>query len=188
MDAYHVKTFAEKPHKKLAKRFVLSGDFLWNAGMFFWKVETFMKSMQLHMPDLTDSLNQIAKKIKSGESFDTIWSFINSESIDYGLLEKAKNIYVIPGEFDWNDIGSWTALNEVLGKNKDGNIIRGNGKILRGKNNIIHSDKRFTAILGLTDVIVVNTEDATLIMHRDNVEDVKSLVKCLEESDNKNLI
>ena len=188
MNAFNVKTFAEKPHKKLAERFISSGDFLWNAGIFFWKVKTFMKSLELHMPELNASLNKIAIKLDAGKDFEDIWSYIDPESIDYGLLEKAKNIYVIPGEFKWNDIGSWNALREVLNKNKDGNIIRGSGKILKGNNNLIHSNDKFTAILGLDDIVVVNTDDATLIVHKDNVEDVKFLVKDLKENGQKNLI
>ena len=100
-----MKTFAEKPHKKLADRFLSSGDFLWNAGMFFWKVDTFMNSLEKFLPELSDTLIKIAPKIKSREPFDDLWDLIEPESIDYGLLEKALNIYVVAGDFKWNDIG-----------------------------------------------------------------------------------
>ena len=187
IDAYHVKTFAEKPHKKLAERFVASGDFLWNAGMFFWRVGTFMDSLEEHIPDLVESLNKIAPKIHSGESFDDLWDFIEPESIDYGLLEKATNIYVISGEFKWNDIGSWNALYHILNSDKNGNIVRGNGKVMNANNNLIHSSEKFTAIIGLDDVVVVNTDDATLVIHKDKVEDVKDLVEFLKSNDQKKL-
>ena len=188
IDAYHVKTFAEKPHKKLAERFIASGDFVWNAGMFFWRAGTFMDSLKTFMPDLTDSLNKIAPKLHAGEQFDELWKIIDPESIDYGLLEKTDNIYVVTGDFKWNDIGSWSALYDVLNPRDDGNIIRGNGKVMKGKNNLIQSNGKFTAVLGLSDLVVVNTDDATLIVPRDKVEDVKDLVAFLKKDGQNNLI
>ena len=188
IDAYHVKTFAEKPHQKLAERFVASGDFVWNAGMFFWKVGTFMNSLKTHMPDLAEILIKIGPKIHSRKSFSNLWEMIEPESIDYGLLEKADNIYVVCGDFDWNDIGSWNALYDVLNSDKNGNIIRGSGKVMNGNNNLIHSKDRFTAILGLDDIVVVNTDDATLVVPREKVEEVKNLVEFLKTNGQEELI
>jgi mannose-1-phosphate guanylyltransferase len=185
--AHRVKSFAEKPHKDLAKRFVASGDFFWNAGMFFWKVSTFLSAMDLYMPELMESLNQIAPRLQKGESFQDQWDLIEPESIDYGLFEKAKNIYGVSGDFKWNDIGSWDALYDVLNSNDDGNIIRGNGKVLNGKNNLIQSNGKFTAVIGASNLVVVNTEDATLVVPRDKVEDVKELVDFLKNSGNQEL-
>ena len=185
--AHRVKSFAEKPHKDLAKRFVASGDFFWNAGMFFWKVSTFLSAMDLYMPELMESLNQIAPRLQKGESFQDQWDLIEPESIDYGLFEKAKNIYGVSGEFKWNDIGSWDALYDVLNSNDDGNIIRGNGKVLNGENNLIQSNGKFTAVIGASNLVVVNTEDATLVVPRDKVEDVKELVDFLKNSGNQEL-
>jgi len=185
--AHRVKSFAEKPHKDLAKRFVASGDFFWNAGMFFWKVSTFLSAMDLYMPELMESLNQIAPRLQKGESFQDQWDLIEPESIDYGLFEKAKNIYGVSGDFKWNDIGSWDALYGVLNSNDDGNIIRGNGKVLNGKNNLIQSNGKFTAVIGASNLVVVNTEDATLVVPRDKVEDVKELVDFLKNSGNQEL-
>ena len=187
-DSYHVKAFAEKPHGKLAKRFLSSGDFLWNAGMFFWKVDTFMDSLNKYLPELHDSLTKIAPKLSSGESFDGLWDLIEPESIDYGLLEKASNIYVVSGEFRWNDIGSWNALYDILNPSKDGNIVKGNGEVIKGKNNLIHSSGRLTAIVGADNLIVINTDDATLVVPNDKVEDVKELVEMLKTSGKDNLI
>ena len=187
-DSYHVKAFAEKPHGKLAKRFLSSGDFLWNAGMFFWRVDTFMDSLNKYLPELHDSLTKIAPKLSSGESFDGLWDLIEPESIDYGLLEKASNIYVVSGEFRWNDIGSWNALYDILNPSKDGNIVKGNGEVIKGKNNLIHSNGRLTAIVGADNLIVINTDDATLVVPNDKVEDVKELVEMLKTSGKDNLI
>ncbi len=188
LDAYHVKTFAEKPHEKLAKRFLSSGDFLWNAGMFFWRIGTFMDSLKEFLPELYESLGDIAPKLNSGESFDDLWELIEPESIDYGLLEKALNIYVVAGDFQWNDIGSWNALYDVLNNSKDGNMIKGNGEVMNGKNNLIHSTGRFTAVVGANDLIVVNTDDATLVVPKSKVEEVKQLVELLKVNGQNDLI
>ncbi len=135
-----------------------------------------------------ESLNKIAPLIKKGDSFQAQWDLIEPESIDYGLLEKADNIYVVNGDFKWNDIGSWNALYDVLNSNDDGNIIRGNGKVLDGKNNLIQSNGKFTAVIGASNLVVVNTDDATLVVPRDKVEDVKALVDFLKLNGGKELI
>ena len=188
IDAYHVKAFAEKPHKKLAERFIASGDFLWNAGMFFWKVETFMQGLKKHLPELNENIEKIAHKLSAGESFDDLWEFIEPESIDYGLLEKAKNIYVVSGDFKWNDIGSWKALDSVLSSTKNGNIIKGDGKVIDGSNNLIFDNTKFTALVGVDDLVVVNTEDATLVVSKEKVEEVRLLVEYLKTNGKADLI
>ena len=127
IDAYRVRTFAEKPHKKLAKRFIESGDFVWNAGMFFWKVSTFMDSLENKMPELKDSLDKISSLLVKNLPIDDVWKTIKPESIDYGLLEKSENIFVVRSKIKWNDIGSWSALFDVLTANTNGNIVRGKG-------------------------------------------------------------
>lgn len=187
LGAFRVKTFAEKPHKDLAKRFVASGDFVWNAGMFFWKAKTFMNAMEAYMPELTLLLKDIGKKLNKGEKFEEIWQQIEPQSIDYGLLEKAQNIYVVSGEFKWNDVGSWSALYDVFNANSEGNIIRGNGKIIDGNNNLIQSNGKFTAIIGASNLVVVNTNDATLVVSKDKVEDVKAMVEFLKANGQQDL-
>ena len=187
LGAFRVKTFAEKPHKDLAKRFVASGDFVWNAGMFFWKAKTFMNAMEAYMPELTLLLKDIGKKLNKGEKFEEIWQQIEPQSIDYGLLEKAQNIYVVSGEFKWNDVGSWSALYDVFNANSEGNIIRGNGKIIDGNNNLIQSNGKFTAIIGASNLVVVNTNDAILVVSKDKVEDVKAMVEFLKTNGQQDL-
>ena len=102
-------------------------------------------------------------------------------------MEKAKNIYVVPAEFEWNDIGSWDALYEIFSKKEGENVVRGLGKVLEGEGNLIQSNDRFTAVIGLDDIVVVNTEDATLIVSKDKVEKVKDLVSWIEKKNYKNL-
>ena len=147
-----------------------------------------MDEIEKHMPDLHESLQEIEKKIRKNKPIDDIWEYVSPQSIDYGLLEKSTNIYVVSCGFQWNDLGSWNALYDVLAKNDDGNIIRGNGKILEGTNNFIQSDGKFTAVVGVDDLVLVNTDDITLAVHRDKVEMVKDMVNILKKEGKKNLL
>ena len=187
-NGYHVKTFAEKPHETLAKRFIKSGDFLWNAGIFVWEVKSLLLSLEKHMPDLHDAIKKIGLRIEKSDSFEDIWESILPESIDYGLMEKANNIFVIPAEFEWNDLGSWDALYDIFSKKENDNVVRGLGTVLEGKNNFIQSKDRFTAVIGIDDVVVVNTDDATLIVPRNKVGKVKDLVAWLDKKNHKELL
>jgi mannose-1-phosphate guanylyltransferase len=188
IDAYHVKTFAEKPHKKLAERFVESGDFLWNAGMFFWRTSTFLDAIEEKMPDLMDSLNDISQLLKKNIPIDEVWKSIKPESIDYGLLEKSDKIFVVKSDIKWNDIGSWKALYDVFTPNESGNVIRGKGYIMDGENNLIQSENKHTSILGVDNIVVINTPDATLVVSRDKVENIKKLVDYLIENGFQDII
>ena len=140
------------------------------------------------MPELYESLQNISLRLQEGVSFDDIWEYIVPISIDYGLLEKSNNIYVISCEFQWNDLGSWNALYDVLGKDNKGNIVRGKGKIMDGRNNFIQSNGRFTAVIGADDLVVVNTQDITLVVPREKVEMVKEMVDFLKKQGEKDLI
>ena len=140
------------------------------------------------MPELSDALTKIGQHLEKSKLFDAVWENIVPESIDYGLMEKAKNIYVVPAEFEWNDIGSWDALYEIFSKKEGENVVRGLGKVLEGEGNLIQSNDRFTAVIGLDDIVVVNTEDATLIVSKDKVEKVKDLVSWIGKKKYKNLL
>ena len=187
-DGYPVSTFAEKPHLNAAKRFIKSKDFLWNSGIFIWKVDVFLDQLGNHMPDLSEQLNKIQKRIKSNKRFDDIWSDIHSESIDYGLMEKAHDIFVVKADFKWSDLGSWNAVYDELPKRKDGNLIKGNGIVIDGNNNFIQNEDHFTTVIGLDNVVVVSTDDVTLVINKDNVEDVRKAVNYLKENDRQDLL
>ncbi|MBN4081060.1 mannose-1-phosphate guanylyltransferase [Caldithrix abyssi] len=188
LNGFKVKTFAEKPHRKLAERFLDSGDFLWNGGIFVWKVSTFFEKIKKHMPDLSDQLEKIEKRIAKKQDYTRLWNHIEPESIDYGLMEKSNDIYVVKAEFEWNDLGSWEAVYDVSPKSKDKNVIRGEGVVIEGKNNLIQSNGHFTAIIGVDNLVVVNTKDATLVVPREKVEDVKALVNYLEKKKRDDLL
>ena len=188
-DTYHLKTFAEKPHLSLAKRFIKSGDFLWNSGIFIWRVNVLLDLMKVYLPDLYKQLIKMKPILKKKQDIRNLWESITPESIDYGLMEKvASDAYVIKADFEWNDLGSWNALYDILPKNKGGNVVRGEGMVLNGKNNFIHSQDHFTAVVGLENVVIVHTDDATLVVHKDQVEEVRSMVDLVTESNRTDLL
>ena len=188
-DTYHLKTFAEKPHLNLAKRFIKSGDFLWNSGIFIWRVNVLLDLMKVYLPDLYKQLIKMKPILKKKQDIRNLWESITPESIDYGLMEKvASDAYVIKADFEWNDLGSWNALYDILPKNKGGNVVRGEGMVLNGKNNFIHSQDHFTAVVGLENVVIVHTDDATLVVHKDQVEEVRSMVDLVRESNRTDLL
>ena len=188
LNGYKVKTFAEKPHPKLARRFLESGEFLWNGGMFVWRADAFFKKIERYMPDLKDQLVKIEKRINKKQDFSRIWQQIEPESIDYGLMEKSDNIYMVKAEFEWNDVGSWDAVYDLSPKSKGKNVILGEGVVIEGKNNLIQSNGQFTAVVGADNLVVVNTEDAILVASREKVEEVKALVNYLEKKKRNDLL
>tara|TARA_A100001011_G_scaffold52911_1_gene51191 strand:+ start:34493 stop:35578 length:1086 start_codon:yes stop_codon:yes gene_type:complete len=177
--SFNVKTFAEKPLESAAIRFIKSGDFLWNSGMFIWKAKTFLNSMKELIPDQYEIIKDISKKINTPEYKDILyekWENLKPESVDYSILEKAKNICVIKSDFTWSDLGSWNTFFEFLSKDKNENIIKGNGLILKGSNNLIHSNDKFTAVVGIENSIIVNTDDALLVINRSYIDEIKNLL------------
>lgn len=184
---YKVKTFAEKPNRETADRFIQSGDFLWNSGMFIWSVDTIMKEFNEYQPDLTDGLHAIREVVDSPDMDNMIYdvySKIKSVSIDYGIMESAKNVCVIEANFTWNDIGSWEAVYNISDKDKKGNAIYSREHFLFGaKNNYIYSSKKLVAAIDVEDLVVVETDDALLICKKDQSQKVKDVVDMLRRKE-----
>ena len=126
--------------------------------------------------------------MKKNIPIDEVWKSIKPESIDYGLLEKSDKIFVVKSDIKWNDIGSWRALYDVFTPNESGNVIRGKGYIMDGENNLIQSENKHTSILGVDNIVVINTPDATLVVSRDKVENIKKLVDYLIENGFQDII
>tara|TARA_B100001750_G_C15506144_1_gene600476 strand:+ start:1516 stop:2562 length:1047 start_codon:yes stop_codon:yes gene_type:complete len=188
-DTFHLKTFAEKPHFSLAKRFIKSGDFLWNSGIFIWRANVLLDLMKVYLPDLYKQLIKMKPIIKKNQDISNLWEAITPESIDYGIMEKVgSDAYVIKADFEWSDLGSWNALYDILPKSNGGNVVRGEGMVLNGKDNFIHSQDHFTAVVGLENVVIIHTDDATLVVHKDQVEKVKSMVDLVTKSNREDLL
>jgi mannose-1-phosphate guanylyltransferase len=194
-EALRVRRFTEKPDAQKAAAFVAAGNYFWNSGMFLWSARTLANALREHLPKTAPLLEEIAAAFgtrKFAATFRKLYPKCENISIDYAVLEprSAKgevegNIFCLPADFGWNDLGSWTALHEHhTGKTNppDGNIIQGAGVfVLNASGNYVHSPGKFVAAVGVSDLVVVDTPDALLITTRQNAQDVGKVVKYLDE-------
>ncbi|MBL7994261.1 mannose-1-phosphate guanylyltransferase [bacterium] len=189
--AFRVKAFAEKPNTDTAKRFISSGDFLWNSGMFIWKAATILKLIEEFLPELYEGLIEIKSALHHSHYDDVVnrvYRSVKGISIDYGVMEKTKDVYVIKSEFDWNDVGSWEEVYQLSKKDSSGNALTGDHVILDTTNSLVYSAEKTVAMVGVHDLIVVNTDDALLICRRDQAQDVKKIVDELQRQKRNELL
>jgi mannose-1-phosphate guanylyltransferase len=191
--ALHVRRFIEKPNQIKAEEFVAAGNYYWNSGMFLWSARTLANAVREHLPETAPLLEKIAECYETPEfesCFRELYPQCENISVDYAVLEprSAKGehksrLYCLPAEFSWNDLGSWASLYEYqvetrLRGDGDGNVAETDGHLtIEAGNNYIYSPKKFVALVGVTDLVVVDTEDALLIAHRDHSQDVGKIVK-----------
>jgi mannose-1-phosphate guanylyltransferase len=177
---YRVKEFKEKPSRMVAQKFYLDRDHLWNSGMFVWKVETVLRAMATHMPDLSRGLQRVAGKKNKGErdvAIRDLYKKTTSVSIDYGIMEKADNVVVVKGDFFWDDVGTWTALKRIYKPDRDGNVIIGDGVAMDSFECILAGgDEGVIATLGVSDLIVARHGPCVLVAHASRAQDVRDLV------------
>lgn len=180
---YIVKKFVEKPDLERANKYLDSGEYLWNSGMFVWKVSSIMACIKKFMPDTYKGLEKIGEAVGSDDYEKVLtenYTSFASESIDYGIMEKASDIYTIPGNFGWDDVGSWLALARINKINEDGNYIYGDVVTIDTSNSIISGGSKFIATIGINDVVVVDTDDALLICDKDETGKVKKVLETLK--------
>src|SRR5215468_2945501 len=188
---YAVRRFTEKPALEVAKEYLASGRYNWNAGMFFWRVSTFLEALKKFLPrtyELVETLSQQIGTRGYQARLKSVYSKLESISVDYAVLEKARNVVVVPAEVGWSDIGSWAAVYELLAKRPGENIFTGEGQTLDAEGNLLWSPTKFIAAIGVRDLVVVETADALLICPRDRAQDVSKIVKSLEERKLKPLL
>jgi mannose-1-phosphate guanylyltransferase / mannose-6-phosphate isomerase len=182
---YHVGRFTEKPNKSTAKRYLSKGGYYWNSGIFVWKASAILAAIEELQPKLYKSLRVIQNALGTSEeekTIDRVYGQIASVSIDYGVLERLhKNMAVLPVEMGWSDVGSWTALDQISRKDSNGNVSVGNVIDLDSRNSVLYADKRLVATIGLEDLVVADTEDATLVCHKSRVQDVRRVVEALKQ-------
>lgn len=193
--AFPVRRFAEKPDLTTAKEYVASGRYQWNAGMFFWRVSTFLDALRKFLPKTYEAMESLSKHIGK-RSYDSrlkkIYPKLENISVDYAILEKATaataetrdepaTVFVIPAEVQWSDIGSWAAVYELLAKHPGDNILAGAGEAIDAQGNLLWSPDKFVAAIGVNNLVVVETPDALLICPRDRAQDVGKIVKSLEQ-------
>jgi mannose-1-phosphate guanylyltransferase len=175
-----VKRFVEKPDAATAKTYVESGRFAWNAGMFFWRVSTFLAEADRNAPELAGFVREYpADPVHAAKFLQTRFPSLPKISVDYAIMEKARNVETLLAQFDWDDVGLWTALPKHLAKDADGNAVKGTVLSAGARNNIALSNGRTIALVGVTDLVVVETADAVLVCHRDAVQDIKKITSQL---------
>jgi mannose-1-phosphate guanylyltransferase len=194
---FAVRRFTEKPALALAKEYAGSGDYHWNAGMFFWRASTFLDNLKHYLPKTSAALQSLATSIgkRSYEKhLREIYPTLENISVDYAVLEPATReqgqprVFVFPAEVGWSDIGSWTAVYELLAKKPGENIFAGEGHAIDAEGNFLWSPTKFIAAIGIRDLVVVETPDALLICPRERAQDVGKIVKRLEELQRRNLL
>ena len=189
--AYKVIRFVEKPALNAAKEYVNSGEYLWNSGMFVWKTSSILNNIRKFLPEVLCRAEQISAAYGTDKFEDTlnrIFPTMPSESIDYGIMEYAENIYTIPGSFGWDDVGSWLFLERLNPTNEMGNIVLGDVITIDTKNSIISGGKKLIAAVGVEDLIVVDTDDALLICSKISTQDVKKVTEALKNCGRNELV
>jgi mannose-1-phosphate guanylyltransferase len=184
--AYQVVAFREKPDLVTAKHFVTSGRHSWNSGMFVWKVSRFLDELSRTMPEFHQQLMAIEAALDT-PAYDRvlrdIWKDVKTQTVDYGVMEKARDVSVIPAEFGWNDVGSWATLLEILDNDAQGNVIRHAQHVgVDTSNTLVFGRDRLVATIGLHDMIIIDTGDAVLVCPKDRAQDVKQIVDDLKKS------
>ena len=187
---FSVIQFKEKPNLETAEQFLNSGNFFWNSGMFMWKIETILDAYKAYLPKVAEILEKI--DIRWNE--DGLTTDISSEyalmpriPVDIGIMEQAEKRVVIPVDYGWSDVGSWKALYDISDKDENNNVINCDNQIIDSKNNYINSPK-FVALIGVDNLVVVESDDALLIAHKDRSEEVKNIVEKLTKDKKEELL
>ena len=186
-DAFIVEKFIEKPNEKLAEQYVQDGNYFWNSGMFIWRAERILKEFNIQMPDLNFKLKQIFDLFGNAifdERFNEIWASIKPQTIDYGIMENAKDVLLLKAEnLKWNDVGCWDSLYEFLPVNSSGNVIKNRNSIVVDSNDILiigENDEKIIASVGVNDLVIIDTENALLICKKGETQRVKEVVEELK--------
>jgi len=194
---FRVRRFTEKPALAVAKEYAGSGDYQWNAGMFFWRASTFLENLENYLPKTYEALESLAKSIgKRGyeKRLGAVYPKLENISVDYAILEPATReqgpprVFVVPADIGWSDIGSWNAVYELQAKRPGENVFAGAGYVIDAEGNFFWSPSKFVAAIGVRDLVVIDTPDALLVCPRDRVQEVGRIVKKLEDQRRKDLL
>lgn len=182
---YEVDMFVEKPDRKTAEEYLQDGSYLWNSGMFIWKTSTILNNIKKLMPDHFKLLSEIGSVIGEPnytEFLDEKYPLMDKISVDYGILEHADDIYVIPGNFGWDDVGSWNSIERLNRLDENRNVLKGDVKTIDVVNCTVDSSNRLIALIGLEDLVIVDTEDTLLICHKDKTNQIKEVLTELKKT------
>jgi mannose-1-phosphate guanylyltransferase len=179
--------FCEKPDRNAASEYVSSGKYLWNSGMFFWRLSSFLNELRTAAPELFHATLEISRALSIGdqERIYKIFCSLKDISIDFALMEKAKNVIVIKSDFGWNDIGSWDSLDRTMHHDENGNITVGSPVLIDSHDNIVYNepgpDKRAVGVVGVEGLAIIVSEDAVLVIPKDRAQDVRKIVEELKK-------
>ena len=188
---YEVKTFAEKPNLETANRFLECGDFYWNSGIFIWRTDLILKQFEEYLPELYHQFMKIERHLDSpnyGKYLHNSYRRLPNISIDYGIMEHARSVKVVEGRFEWGDIGSWEEAYRRASKDRNKNAAVSENLMLDAKNCYVNAPKRFVALVGVENLIVVESGNALLVCDRKRAQDVKMVVDKLERMNAKRLL
>lgn len=195
LDACQVAEFKEKPDLETAERYVASGQYLWNASMFVWKASVFMEEMRRLLPDIARALNEIVAAWDTPqreEVFARIWPTIEDVTIDHGILERSDRVAVVPGSFGWSDLGDWHGVGKIIQDrnipSEENVVVDADVVAVDASNLVVYGNGRQIAVIGLDDIVVVDTQDAVLVCERSRAQDVKSIVDALKQRGSTDLI
>lgn len=184
LTGHPVARFVEKPNVSKAVQYVKAGNYYWNSGMFIWRAATILDEIRQHQPALGKSLKEMGRLMDTGApraAIEEIYRGLASVSIDNGVMERSSRAAMIPVSFRWSDVGNWSSLEEVAHRDKAGNVVSGRVVDLDNKNSVLYADRRVVAMIGLSDMVVVDTPDATLVCPKSRAQDVKKVVDILRQ-------
>ena len=177
--------FTEKPDQESARRFVDSGDYLWNAGIFVFRAGRFWSLLKQFEPDMAATLEEIGRR---PEEIDDLYGTMRRVSVDYAVMERCDDLATLPLDCGWSDLGSWEALAEVLEENGNGNAVRGEALAIDASGNLLFCDHGLISAVGVSDLVIVRTDDAVLVMPKSRSQEVKAIVEALQANGRDDLL
>lgn len=191
INQFKVERFVEKPNENTAREYIEQGGYYWNSGLFVFKISVFLDAVKQFAPALYTDLRKIQAELGTPsfeQTLDTVYRAVEGISVDYGIMEHAKNIYLVEGNFVWNDLGSWESVYLNSGKDENGNAVTGEAVIVDSKNSYVFAEKGVVALVGLDDVIVVQDGDTLLVCKRSKAEEIKKVVDQLKAAGKTNYL
>ncbi len=181
--AYRVKAFKEKPDPQTAKEYVERGGFLWHLGLFSWSVSVFLAELAEHAPEIFAGLDALRDALVRRDAAAAVSAYLAlpTQAVDTAVLERTHNLLAVRADFEWHDVGTWAELWETLEKDEAGNAVAGNHVLIDSRNNLIHSPGKLVAAIGLEDMVVIETDDALLIIPKGRSQDVRRIVERLTQ-------
>jgi mannose-1-phosphate guanylyltransferase len=186
-----VDQFTEKPSPETAFRMVESGLYSWNSGMFIWRADRILEEFERQMPDFYNQLVQIGAVLDTPAykpTLERIWPEVTPQTVDYGVMEGAQDVAVLPVDIGWSDVGNWSSVRDILPTDEDGNVVVGDHVGLDTRDTIVFGSRRLVATIGLRDMVIVDTDDAVLICPREREQEVRELVQRLKEMGRKEML